>query len=654
MIKDSIAPGGPATLGRLALFLLGAAALALGLYGRFKGIGVWPFGVDEFYISRSIDNILTSGMPRFACGGYYTRGLLYQYLVAGMRVGGMEPELAGRLLAGLSSLAVLPAAYLLARRIAGSLAGWLTVIILCISVWEIEMARFARMYAPFQAVFTWYLVFYLRCVVDHEARALRWMAALSIVGVLLWEGGVFLGAANILAVLLVSLAQRDPRRLNWARLAGLALLLALLFLATRDLRGFAELPGSSGAPSDAPTPLQSALGWFAPLGAHPLWLCGFLVPVGLFCAACPWLWSLRRRWLTVAALCIVIACAAAHLFTLSLGCLALMLLTQLLDWRDLAAGRARYLVAAGAGFLLFWTAFYLWAGTPPSSLASRLLGFPDIYDSIVRPWGRTLPLLSTGLALAVAFWCVKSLSDAQRSMSAVAALLTLLIAVTLAVGATATERIETRYTFFLYPLLLVFGVCALVHVLRRPTVPLAATALVPLLCFAATEDFQPRHVLHVDSAAINFRAGMSAVRAAHYYPRDNIRGVGEWLAAHRQPGAIVIADIPSLEQYYPNFDYFFLEEQDPRYEAYVCKDGATERWTDHPVLYGLSALEPLVASGRPVYASLYADDEVRLRTAAKSERWSVTPVWSSAYGDTDLLLIAPGAVAPSGAAGGTP
>src|SRR6202023_660020 len=105
----------------------------------------------------------------------------------------------------------------------------------------------------------------------------------------------------------------------------------------------------------------------------------------------------------------------------------------------------------------------------------------------------------------------------------------------------------------------------------------------------------------------------------------------------------------SLEQYYPNFDYFFLEEQDPRYEAYVCKDGATERWTDHPVLYGFAALEPLVASGRPVYASLYADDEVRLRAAAKSEGWSVTPVWSSGYGDTDVLLIAPGAVAPSGA-----
>ena len=68
---------------RAPLLLLAAAAVLAGLYGRFKGLGTWPLGVDEFYISRSIDNVLRSGLPRFPCGGYYTRGLLYQYLVAG-------------------------------------------------------------------------------------------------------------------------------------------------------------------------------------------------------------------------------------------------------------------------------------------------------------------------------------------------------------------------------------------------------------------------------------------------------------------------------------------------------------------------------------------------------------------------------------------
>ena len=631
------------------LFLVGTAALAAGIYGRFKGIGTWPFGVDEFYISRSVDNIMRVGLPRFSCGGYYTRGLLYQYLVAGMRADGMAPEFAGRLLAALCSLAVLPAAYLLARRIAGSLAGWLTVIILCISVWEIEMARFARMYAPFQAAFAWYLVFYLRYVVDRQGAALRWMIALSILGVLLWEGGVFLGGINILAVVLVNAAEGRKLSLEWRRLCGLLLLLALLFLATRDLRGFADMPAAGvDAPAESMTALRLVLQPFAALVRHPIWFAGFLVPLGLSCAALPWLWSLRSRWMAPAGLSLVLACAGLHLFALSLGGAVILLLMGLVDRHEFGANGARYFASAGIGFLIFWAAFFHstgMSGSPAGStrapLLAQLLGFPDVYDAIVLPWGRTLPVLAIGLGMAIALWCWKTLRAARARLDAVAALLILLIVVALAVGVSATERIETRYTFFLYPLLLAFGVGALVDVLRHKSIPLVAAASAPLLCFAATEDFQPQHLLRIDSPAVNFRSGMSPAQVAHYYPRDDIRGVADWLTAHRQRGALVVTGIPSLAQYYPSFDYFFLNEGDARYEAYVCQNGATERWTDHAVVYGTMALEPLVASGHPVYASLYADDETELRTAAKSRGWSITSVWRSAYGNTDVVLIEP-------------
>ncbi len=648
MIRDSILKGDSDPVLRWSLLLGGTAALAAGLYGRFKGIGTWPFGVDEFYIARSVDNIIEVGLPRFSCGGYYTRGLLYQYLVAGMRMGGLTPEYAGRLLTALSSLAVVPAAYLLARRLSGPLAGWLTAIILCISVWEIEMARFARMYAPFQAVFAWYLVFYVRYVVDWDEVALRWMVALSITGVLLWEGGVFLGGANILAMLLAGLAPGRSRTLTWSRLTLLLLLLGLLYLTTRDLRGFADLPGLGPEPPSFVANLKLALHWLAEPRRHLLWVAAFLVPLGLSFAALTWLWSQRRRWMAATSLAGVLLCAALHLFALSIGGLVVLLLAGLIGRRDFAARGARRYAAACVGFLLFWAAFYHWSGIAaspsfgaPASLPTRLFGFPDLYDGIIRPWGRTVPVLTIGLALAVGFWCAKTLRRQRPPPDAVVALLILLIAVALAVGATATERIETRYTFFLYPLLLALGVGALVDVLRRTRLPMLAVAWAPLACFAVTEDFQPHHLIRVDSAPVNFRAGMSPALAAHYYPRDDIRAVGEWLASHRQRDALVVADIPSLAQYYPHFDYFFLEDHDPRYEAYVCKNGTTERWTNHPVLYGMRSLEPLVASGRPIYASLYADDETRLRAAAAAEGWAVTSVWRSAQGNTDVLLIAP-------------
>jgi len=598
--KDAVIIHRRSTPLRVLSLLVGVGALLAGLYGRFKGIGTWPLGVDEYYISRSIDNIMRTGLPQFACGGYYMRGLLYQYLVAGMRWCGMQPEFAGRLLAGICSLAMLPAAYGLAKRVAGSQAALVTIIILCISVWEIEMARFARMYAPFQAVFTWYLVFYLRYTIDRNKAALIWLIALSVLGVLTWEGGVLLGVANLLAVVLA----HDHGRLraaDWRRFAGLVLLLGLLYLATRDLRGFAGAPASDAGNLSSHLPVAAA--GLAPLWQHPAWALISLLPLGLVVGSLPWIWSYRRRWMVGAGLCVVLASAAMHLFIVSGGVLALMLLAKLIDWHDLTAEPARRFALALVALLIFWLAFDIWTGSPlnysavsstgakgPPLVIHDLFGFPDIYDEIIRPWGHTVPILSLGLAAALAFWCWKTITTRSPVPDLIAALLSLITLMALAVGATATERIETRYTFFLYPLFIVLSVAALLKLVQSVKAfrqaPIVFAAAVPLLAFSATEDFQPRHIAQVDSADVNFRVGMSAVLAAHYYPRNDMRGVGQWLATHVRPGEVVITGIPSLEQYYSGFDYFFLDEEDLRYEAYVCQDGKTERWTNHPVLYG--------------------------------------------------------------------
>jgi hypothetical protein len=155
------------------LFLVAAltvAALLIGVYARFEGLGKWPFGVDEYYTARSVQNILRAGLPEYACGGFYTRGLLVQYLAALLQLLGLSAEFSIRLIAAVSSLVALPAAFNLGRRLGGPIIGLLTVIVLAVSVWEVEMARFARMYAPFQAVALWYAVFFVKYTVDREAH----------------------------------------------------------------------------------------------------------------------------------------------------------------------------------------------------------------------------------------------------------------------------------------------------------------------------------------------------------------------------------------------------------------------------------------------------------------------------------------------------
>jgi hypothetical protein len=627
---------------RAAFFLVAGAAVLAGIYGRFKGLGTWPLGVDEFYISRSIDNVLRSGLPRFACGGYYNRGALYQYAVAGLRLLGLGPEVSGRAVAAVCSLAVLPAVYLIAKRTSGRLAGIISVIILSLSIWEIEMGRFARMYAPFQAVFTWYLVLYLRYTVDRRQSALAWMAVLSMVGVLTWEGGVLLGIANIWALVL-TLQQGRLKPADGARLAGLTVLLGVLYyIGTNDFRG--SVAEEADGPPDGlgRRMLQMGVQGFAPLAHHHLWLGAWLllvIAVAVIAGA-----SLRRddpsapRWAGVA-LGAVLALAAVHWFVAAAGAYLLLLLS-----RSIAPPRwpPGIVPAAAAAFLAFWLAFDAWVGVSNGTLA----GFPDVIQAVIRPWGRTMPWWSAALALGVLFEFAAILRR-RATLDPAAFLLSLMLILVLAVAATRTERIETRYTFFLYPVLVVLAVSASLAFMRSigRRIPIALGAALPLVCFGATEDFQPLHLAHVDRADVNFRVGMSAVRAAHYYPRNDVGGVAQWLAAHARPGDLVIAGIPNLDPYVSRIDYFYVDREDQRYDAYVCRDGLTERWTNHALLHSEDDLAALLSSGHRILAVVYPDTERRLRAAAASRGWSITAAWHTVYGDSDVLTIesAPGA-----------
>jgi hypothetical protein len=624
---------------RTVLLLAAATAALAGVYGRFKGLGTWPLGVDEFYISRSVDHILRTGLPGFPCGGYYTRGLLFQYLVAGLRLAGQSPEFSGRFLAALSSLAVIPAGYLLGKRVQGSLGGWLTAIILLVSIWEIEMGRFGRMYAPFQAVFAWYLVFYLRYTVDRHATALRWMIGLSIIGVLVWEGGALLGVANLFAVMQLHENGR-LKRAELLRLTGLLLLLMLLYLATRDLRGSAAPGLADTAQQAVSSQPQFASTWVAGLGRHPLWCVAFLLPLGLVASSLRWIWQLRQRWLLACGLLAVLIAATLHAFAAAAGILALLPLAGLADWDELTSRQARGLWLALAALTLFWLSYeYLYGG----KLIDALCGFPDVYHHIGRPWARAMPIMTIGLLVAGAYWFRRSVTLAARAPGPIACLLGLLLVMALAVSAIPTDRIETRYTFFLYPIALVLAVCAILDFAQRRfpgRTPQWLIMLLPLLCFAVTEDLQIRQLVHIDSAAANFRLGMRAARADHYYPLNDVRSVGTWLISHVHPGDMVVNGIPNLDEYYAGVDYFFLDQEDNRIDAYVCGDGRTERWTNHRLIYSVDGLGSVLNRGQRVYATVYEDVEERLRRASQSQEWTITRVYTAMDGKTGVLSIA--------------
>ncbi len=469
---------------QLALLAVTCAAVLVGIYARFKGLGTWPLGIDEYYTARTVQNVLRTGLPEFACGGYYARGLLVQYLGALLQLGGMSPELSLRLIAAVSSLIVLPAAFILGRRAGGFATGLVTVTVLALSVWEVEMARFARMYAPFQAVFVWYVVFFLKYTLDKETRALWPMIVLSVVGALVWEGGVFLALLNLLPPILNHAGGRLARR-DWRYLAGTALLVPPLYLlATNNLRMYSrEYPFPPGWTDPAASHLfvsglKAGSAPLTTLSAHPLWLLLGLVPLLFLALALRWVWGFRSRWITGLGLLATLGAAAAHQFLLCGAIILLLLLLRLVGWRELFTRAAWPFGAAVAVSAAFWIAYGLatsdWRANPDQSLvqtvallAYEFVRFPDFALEVALPWARAVPILGLALFVLITAACIRVIRNEAVQLTAERVILIVLVLLLLAASASHPPRHETRYVYFLYPLAVVIALVTLARGFRR-------------------------------------------------------------------------------------------------------------------------------------------------------------------------------------------
>ena len=258
--------------------------LAAGIYFRLKGLGKSPLAIDEYYIASSVRNILEHGLPQFDCGGYYTRGLLLQYMVAPFFKFGSNDEFYFRLITVTFNMATLPALYLLARHIAGILVACIVVIMFSLSVWETEMARFARMYAPFQMLFVWYVYFLYKVIVLRESSANRWMYVISFLSVFVYEGAVFLALLNFLPFFM------NNRKANFREyLPSIIVLILVLF----NLIGFRRLDAGVYLPNDVSIgltgesnlsvlsnlPIELPVLLFTTLPSNVAWMMIFLIPL---------------------------------------------------------------------------------------------------------------------------------------------------------------------------------------------------------------------------------------------------------------------------------------------------------------------------------------------------------------------------------------
>jgi hypothetical protein len=655
--SDSTSGSRSAWLGPLGLLTI--ACIVAGSLARFWSLGKWPLAIDEYYFAQSVQNLLHFGFPKFDCGGYYIRGLLLQYVSAALQLAGLSAELAPWMIAAVSTLLTLPAAYLIGRRLGGRNVGLLAIAVLALSVWEVEIGRFGRMYAPFQALFLWYVVFFLQYVVDGRRRAVVPMLILSALGLAVWEGGIFLVLTNLLPPFIRHPDGRLTRR-DILYLAGCSLLLIpAYYLTMADLRtSDNDLPADYVEPPDSPSQsrLNAAIPPFKTLRAHLLWAAAFLVPLAwvLWAALREVRTRLQPRAQPLAALgmLLVLASAALQQFELAAGVLVILVLLGIVTTESVSPANARPLYIAVLACALFWVVFGLathdWHTPGMSSLHTLfLLGyefvrFPDVVRQVAMPWARTVPLLSLGLFILVTANILRGVVRYRETPPAERILLALFVVLFLAAAASNPPRQETRYVFFLYPLAILFSIVTIGRCMRRllGETPLGAAAVV-IVCLAAfmlSEDFRPKHLWNIDSEAVNFRIGMGSRLSGHYHPRSDSRAAASWLQAHALPGRdLVIIGFPGVDFYYPKSDFYWVADSDPRFESWACSRGTIQRWSNLPMIHSYDALRAKVTAGRRVWMVLEPSRMEPVLAALPPGYWTLE--WTSKEHDIAIVSV---------------
>ena len=395
-----------------------ALTALVGAWLRLANLGDLGFRWDEDLSGLAVQAILEKGYPELPSGMVYLRGGLSLYAMAlSAQLFGYS-ELALRLPAALCGIALIPVAYLFARSLFGTTIGVITAAIVSVSIWDIELARYARMYAPFSLSYVVTILCIWKYRVEQESLPGGLLAiALACLTLSLHQLGYTLAAAFFFPLIAAgSAAWRQWRNFVFP-VAGAACVGAFFLAWSELLTRYRWRPALDGPEAAPPVPLAAESSllddlaeaipelplFFGLLAEAPLVLVAgialLLAAAGLIAARYARAPHERALVLAVAVLC------AAQLFNLAL----LALFALAFSKREGLTGLRRADVVAGVALLVAafvgWIAIALGLGLadelrsgPALKNAVRaLLDYPHFYIF----WGfvRESPLLSAVAAL---------------------------------------------------------------------------------------------------------------------------------------------------------------------------------------------------------------------------------------------------------------
>jgi hypothetical protein len=244
-------------------------------------------------------------------------------------------------------------------------------------------------------------------------------------------------------------------------------------------------------------------------------------------------------------------------------------------WLTYGAGSREWLAGAGATVFRY-------------GISKTFFGWPRLYEPVILPWYREMPVLAGFLLVGLLYQLVAGLGRPLAELARSPAFILFYILVLF--GTLDSLYHSTRYMYFLYPLALAVLFITVHDLLRilgnRTSVPWlrkhrGACAVVAFLAiFAVTEDFNPSHLLRGSSPEVIFRTGRFEPRGATWYPRTDYRTAGRFVSAAAPSDAPIIAiNVPPASYYIDGSHAVYLERGGDRFRNVARRQGTLDYWS---------------------------------------------------------------------------